>query len=102
MLATIDTGNNSVRLYDATNLAAPSLLSTLNLTSGTPFANVNGTAQVVFGSVSGQPVLFALNSNNGIQAFSVVPEPGSLTMIFAAAGLGLVGLRGTGSFGRRS
>lgn len=101
VLATIDTGSNSVRLFDATDLAAPSLMSTLNLTTGTPAANVNGTAQVVFGSVGGQPVLFALNSNNGIQAFAVVPEPGSLTMVFAAAGLGLAGLRRTANYGRR-
>jgi hypothetical protein len=101
VLATIDTVSNDVRLYDATNLAAPSLMSTLNLTTGAPVSNGNGTAQVVFGTVGGQPVLFALNSNNGIQAF-VVPEPGSLSMIFAAAGLGLAGLRRTGNFGRRS
>jgi hypothetical protein len=76
LLATIDTGNNAVRLYDATNLASPVLLDTKNLTTSS-VSNTNGTAQVVFGTLNGQAVLYALNSNNGIQAFSVVPEPGA-------------------------
>jgi hypothetical protein len=96
LLATIDTGNNAVRLYNATNLASPTLLSTLNLTTGTN-SNTNGTAQVVFGSLSGQPVLYALNSNNGIQAFQIVPEP-STTL---AAGVCTVGLAGLMLRGRR-
>lgn len=77
LFATIDTGNNTVRLYNATNLASPVLLDTKNLTTGSPVTNTNGTAQVVFGTLNGQAVLYALNSNNGIQAFNVVPEPGA-------------------------
>jgi hypothetical protein len=101
LLATIDSGNNAVRLYDATNLAAPVLLSNLNLTTGTPVSNGNGTAQVVFGTLNSQPVLYALNSNNGIQAFQIVPEPGSIAMVVAAAGLGFASLRRRGLLGRR-
>jgi hypothetical protein len=96
LLATIDSVSNIVRLYDATNFAAPTQLSALTLTTGTA-ANGNGTAQVVFGSLSGQPVLYALNSNNGIQAFQIVPEP-STTL---AAGVCTVGLAGMMLRGRR-
>jgi len=91
LLATIDSVSNAVRLYDATNLAAPVQLSTLNLTTGSPVANGNGTAQVLFGTLSGQPVLYALNSNNGIQAFQIVPEP-STTAMLAMGGLGAAAL----------
>ena len=96
LLATIDSVSNIVRLYDATNLAAPTQLSALTLTTSTA-SNTNGTAQVVFGSLSGQPMLYALNSNNGIQAFQIVPEP-STTL---AAGVCTVGLAGLMLRGRR-
>jgi hypothetical protein len=96
LLATIDSVSNIVRLYDATNLAAPTQLSALTLTTSTA-GNGNGTAQVLFGSLSGQPVLYALNSNNGIQAFQIVPEP-STTL---AAGVCTVGLAGMMLRGRR-
>jgi hypothetical protein len=102
LLATIDSVSNTVRLYNATDLAAPVQLASLNLTTGTPVSNGNGTAQVVFGTLNSQPVLYALNSNNGIQAFQVVPEPGSIAMVVAAAGLGVAGLRRRGLIGRRS
>lgn len=87
LLATIDTGNSAVRLYDATNLASPVLLDTKNLVGLSHVANGNGTAQVVFGTLNGQAVLYALNSNNGIQAFNVVPEPGAglLALVAGAA-----------------
>jgi len=90
LLATIDTVSNTVRLYDATNLAAPVQLSTLNLTTGT-VSNGNATAQVLFGSLGGQPVLYALNSNNGIQAFQIVPEP-STTVLVAGSTAGLAAM----------
>jgi len=90
LLATIDTVSNTVRLYDATNLAAPVQLSTLNLTTGTR-SNGNATAQVLFGSLGGQPVLYALNSNNGIQAFQIVPEP-STTVLVAGSTAGLAAM----------
>lgn len=101
LLATIDTGSNQVRLYDATTLASPTLLSALNLTTGTAAANANGTAQVAFGILNSQPVLYALNTNNGIQAFSVVPEPGTIALGLAAAGLGGACLRRRRLCGRR-
>ena len=90
LLATIDTVSNVVRLYDATNLGAPTQLSALTLTTST-VSNVNGSAQVLFGSLSGQPVLYALNTNNGIQALQIVPEP-STTVLVAGSTAGLAAM----------
>lgn len=84
-LATIDTVSNLVRLYDATDVENLVLLDDANLTTSAA-ANLNGTSSVSFGTLNGDPVLYALNSNNGIQAFTLVPEPAT------AALLGLGGL----------
>lgn len=104
MLATIQTNSNSVRLYNlsqllgsnATASVAPLALNgnlattSINLTS-TFNANGNATADIAWGNVVGNTAtLYALNSNNGIQAFdvTVVPEPGTM----AAIGLGVAAL----------
>ncbi|MCC6492827.1 MAG: DUF4623 domain-containing protein [Pirellulales bacterium] len=84
LLATIDINSNAVRLYDGLNLAnaaTTGLLDTENLTTGAVVANGNGVGDLKFGRNAGQLRLYALNTNNGIQAFAVVPEPASLAML---------------------
>lgn len=102
LLATIDTVSSLVRVYDVSGVtgATTSLvpLASLNNTSGTLTANGNASGGVAFGALtpldgtSASIALYAMSTNQGIQAFNVViPEPTTLT---ALAGLGVL-------FGRR-
>ena len=93
LLATVQTNSSLVRLYDATNLSSLTLLSSMNLTSAF-VANTNGVGDMAFGVGPGGLRLYALNTNNGIQAFSVtaVPEPGSI-LLATLFGVGVVARR---------
>ena len=98
LLATMEVGGSAttpltsagtVRIYDLRDITAPVVLATLNNTTGTNTANANFAGDVRWGSISGNTAtLYTLNTNNGIQAFTVtVPEPASLALLaFAAAG----------------
>jgi len=96
LLATVQFGSvgiNTVRLYDASNLLTSSsvpLLATALISSGS-IANTNGSVGIAFGTVDGNPVLYAMNTNNGIQAFQIVPEP-TTTGVALACGAGLAAL----------
>lgn len=98
LLATIVTGSvsgmNTVRLYNATNLATTgtaTYLTQLNLAPTSNIANGNATGALAFGLVNGEPTLYAMNTNNGIQAFQIVPEP-STTVVVAGCTAGLAAL----------
>jgi hypothetical protein len=104
MLATIQSNSNTVRLYNlsqlmgsnATASVSPLVLNgnvattSINLTTSF-VANGNANSDIAWGNVVGNTAtLYALNTNNGIQAFdvTVVPEPGTM----AALGLGAAAL----------
>lgn len=79
---------NTVRLYNASDLSNLVLLDAKNLTN-IAVSNGNGVGALSFGlGPDGGLRLYALNANNGIQAFSVVPEP-SAGLLALVAGLGL-------------
>lgn len=92
LLAVQSIGDSHVSLYDATDPANPVWLVSGNNTSGTLTANGNGTGALAWGdaTINGDGTanipLYAMSSNQGIQAFIVtVPEPG----IFALSAMGL-------------
>jgi Domain of unknown function (DUF4623)/PEP-CTERM motif len=95
LLAVQSTGDSHVSIFDLSDPINPTLLLQANNTSGTLTANPNGTGQLAWGdtTVNGDgsvsQTLYAMSSNQGIQAFVVtVPEPGA----FALAALGLAAL----------
>lgn len=93
LLAVQSIGDSHVSLYDASDPASPVWLISGNNTSGTLTANANGTGALAWGetTINGDGtatgVLYAMSSNQGIQAFIVtVPEPGMWTL--TALGIG--------------
>lgn len=99
ILATMEVGGTpaaplltagTVRLYDMTDPASPSFLTSLRNMTGAPFENPNFAGDLRWGKIAGNTAtLYALNTNNGIQAFSVtVPEPSMACML----GVGVVSL----------
>lgn len=98
LLATVETGNSNVRLYDMTDPGSPTLLLTANNTSGTLSANANGVGAVAWGGISGDTAtLYAMSGNQGIQAFVItVPEPSVVVLL----GLGFVAFLGRRMRGR--
>lgn len=98
LLATVSTGDSRVRIYDASNPTSLLLLGTSTGTSST--ANANGTGAVAWGNVvdngngTSTALLYAMNSNNGIEAFTViVPEPGTAATFVLGMGLWVVARR---------
>jgi hypothetical protein len=80
LLATAQFNTSDVRLYDISDVDNPVLLDTKNLTTSF-VANGNGVGDLKFGN----RMLFVLNTNNGIQAFNVVPEPAAGVLVAVAA-----------------
>ncbi|MCA9260069.1 MAG: DUF4623 domain-containing protein [Planctomycetales bacterium] len=92
LLATVDFNSSDVRLYDASDLGlltSSGFQDVANLTTSL-VSNGNGVGDAKFGrGPAGALRLYALNANNGIQAFNVVPEPVTAGLGFAL-GTGLV------------
>ncbi len=90
LLATLNTTDAAVNIYDADDLSMPVLLGSANNTSGTLATNSNFTGQLVWGDASGpNQTLYAMSTNHGIQAFTVsLPEPsvGAFALAFLSAG----------------
>ena len=77
ILAAESTVDAHVSIYDITNPAAPIFLGSANNTSGSLTPNTNGVGELAWGPVTGNTAtLYAMSTNQGIQAFIVtVPEP---------------------------
>jgi len=89
LLATVAFDSSDVRLYDASDLSALNTTGFQDIANSTSafVTNGNGVGDLKFGQgPDGGLRLYALNTNNGIQAFAVIPEPASI-VLFA---LGLV------------
>lgn len=91
VLAVMDVNSSTVRIFNVNNPTAPVLMATGNNTSGTLASNGNATGQVKWGAINGgSATLYAMSTNQGIQAFNVnvVPEPATM----AALGLGVAAM----------
>jgi len=89
-LASLDMNNSTVRIYDMTNPAAPTLIASANATTGTLTGNANATGSVKFGAVDQvnmTATVYAMCSNQGISSYTfTVPTPGSASLL-AVGGL---------------
>lgn len=97
ILAIQSIGDSHVSIYDVTNPAAPSYLASGNTTSGPLTANANGTGQLTWGAVTDNgngtlsQILYAMSTNQGIQAFVVtIPEPGTLSLFVLLISVGSI------------
>jgi uncharacterized protein DUF4623/PEP-CTERM motif-containing protein len=92
LLATVETGSgataSTVRVYDMTDPTRPLQVASDKIATSANL-NDNLTGQVTWGAVVGKTAtLYAMNSNNGIQAFTVtVPEPSTAGLLSGAAAL---------------
>ncbi|MBK8100654.1 MAG: DUF4623 domain-containing protein [Planctomycetes bacterium] len=72
ILAIIDSNSSVVSIYDITVPGTPTLLASATTTSGALTGNTNGAGAVQWGAITGNSAtLYAMNTNQGIQAFSV-------------------------------
>ena len=94
LLAVQSIGDSHVSIYDVTDPANPIYLTSGNNTSGSLTANGNGTGQLAWNVTSdGTANLYAMSSNQGIQAFTIqVPEPASFAL-FSGFSLALLARR---------
>jgi hypothetical protein len=95
LLAVQSIGDSHVSIYDVTDPAAPVWLANGNNTVGVLTANGNGTGQIAWGdSVNNgdgtfSRTLYAMSTNQGIQAFRVtlIPEPASASLLVLLCGI---------------
>ena len=101
LLAMIDTNSSQVVVFDLTVPNAPLQLVTANATSGTLAANGNGTGAVQWGGISGTvATLYAMSSNQGIQAFTFSLAPLASAPTYGTGCDGLtIGTNGAPSIG---
>jgi len=95
LLAVQSIGDSHVSLYDVSDPSTPLWLASANNTTGALTANANGTGELAWGAITDNgdgtstAQLYAMSSNQGIQAFTVVvPEPAAAALI----GIGLSAL----------
>lgn len=97
ILAVQSIGDSHVSIYDVTNPATPVYLAGKDNTSGSLTSNANGSGALAWGATTNNvdgsvsQILYAMSTNQGIQAFVVtIPEPatGALVAIVIALGAG--------------
>jgi hypothetical protein len=98
LMAVVNTNSSLISVYDITNPAAVTLLTTGSTVSGALTGNANGTGGVQWGEMLSptSQVLYAMSTNQGIQAmvFQAVPEPSTYAVMGGAfAVIGLVASR---------
>lgn len=88
---TTASGLPTVFLYDVSNPLSPVLLTSGTTASGSVASNGNGVGSVAWGKRTGPgaAILYAMVTNQGIQAFQVtnVPEPGGFVLFALGAAL---------------
>lgn len=100
-LAMVDTNSSVVSVFDITTPTSPITIASLTTTTGVPNGNLNGAGQVAWGDITDlggglySAQLYALNSNNGVQAMIyTVPEPSTYAVMAGAfAVIGVVASR---------
>jgi hypothetical protein len=98
LLAVVNTNSSLISIYDITNPAAAALLTTGSTVSGSLIANANATGGLQWGEMLSptSQVLYAMSTNQGVQAmvFQAVPEPSTYAMLGgASAVIGLIASR---------
>jgi hypothetical protein len=98
LMAVVNTNSSLISIYDVTNPAAASLLTTGSTVSGALTANANATGGLQWGEMISptSQILYAMSSNQGIQAmvFQAVPEPSTYAVMAGAfAVIGVVASR---------
>ena len=98
LLAVVNTNSSLISIYDITNPAAAALLTTGSTVSGSLIANANATGGLQWGEMltPTSQVLYAMSSNQGVQAmvFQAVPEPSTYAMMGGAfAVIGVIASR---------
>ena len=98
LLAVVNTNSSLISIYDITNPAAAALLTTGSTVSGVLSANANATGGLQWGEMLSptSQVLYAMSTNQGIQAmvFQAVPEPSTYAMMGGAfAVIGVIASR---------
>lgn len=97
-LAVIDSNSSLVVIYDITVPNAPVTLASGNLTIAPLTANANGVGSVQWGPISGNTAtLYAMSSNQGIQAFNVtIDKPARATAFGVGCGAPALSLAASG------
>ena len=81
VLAVIDSNSSLVTLLNVNDPANPWVIATANNTTGGLTANGNGVGSVAWGAVTGNSAtLYAMSTNQGIQAFQVTLNPSAATI----------------------
>ena len=98
LLAVVNTNSSLISIYDITNPAAAALLTTGSTVSGLLSSNANATGGLQWGEMLSptSQVLYAMSSNQGVQAmvFQAVPEPSTYAMMGGAfAVIGVIASR---------
>ncbi len=85
VLAVLDSNSSLLSVYDISIPGAPVLVASANNTVAPLTANANATGSVQWGAITGNTaILYAMNTNQGIQAFSVTVQPAASARAFGS------------------